>query len=450
MGCLKKDAPQELLEALRRIEERADGCFGSLALLRVHSNVAVWAVLGGGINMVEHEIEQRTGDYTADLTAALLNVSRLARLALRWANKHGKPPSPLAALRWTPSLATKVGEALNVAHSYGGFETCFPMWHKNRYLADLLSPTLVRFTAPGTARDRQVSAFQKGFRPTQGSFKRERPQKDDQTPRVRALFAEAVGTARKKGMMRFQYDHWALWLELLPEYRARVTSIVRRPDALSLGDYTLGDFNQFYAAFLAVCAAHEHICFLWKVNRGVYPFDSAVMVRLKQHWRDILSQLSGISADKCQRIIGDLSFDFSRSVDLHIHPFVPLDSVGFRLAVAFPFPLQSRPDENILRVCSMLRPDVFDITSVGKEPEILMDLKKRCPSRALQGPLAMPKPLPDIDLIVSDEGCSTVIVAELKWIRKTVRPIEKIDSGCRGTQRHKTTHSDSEFSHGKS
>jgi hypothetical protein len=33
-----------------------------------------------------------------------------------------------------------VDEALNVAHQY---KFCFSMWHKNRYLAELVSPTVI-------------------------------------------------------------------------------------------------------------------------------------------------------------------------------------------------------------------------------------------------------------------------------------------------------------------
>jgi len=40
--------------------------------------------------------------------------------------------------------------------------------HEDRYAAELITPTLVRFTAPGTSRDRQVSAYQKSFRPNTG------------------------------------------------------------------------------------------------------------------------------------------------------------------------------------------------------------------------------------------------------------------------------------------
>ena len=228
-------------------------------------------------------------------------------------------------------------------------------------------------------------------------------------------------------MVRFDYeDPWTLWLELLPEYQARVTAIARRADPLSLGDYTLSDFNQFYAAFLAICATHEFLCSAWAQNHGAYPLASAVMVRSRQGWAAILSELSGIPPSKCHSIIGDLTFDFARSLDLHVHPFVPLDSAKLSLAVAPQFPLHSRPDENILRVCSILRPDVFDMTSVEKEPEILVDLQKHCRHHALQGPVPMPRPIPDIDLIVTDEKSSTIVIAELKWIRKPLRPVEMI------------------------
>jgi hypothetical protein len=70
-----------------------------------------------------------------------------------------------------------------------------------------------------------------------------------------------------------------------------VTAIVRRADLLSLGDYTLSDFKQFYAAFLAVCAAHEFLCFTWEKNYGLYPLDSPVLVRSRTNWIAVLSRL---------------------------------------------------------------------------------------------------------------------------------------------------------------
>jgi hypothetical protein len=178
---------------------------------------------------------------------------------------------------------------------------------------------------------------------------------------------------------------------------------------------------------LAVCAAHEFLCFAWQKNYGLYPFNSAVLVWPYRRWGAILSNLSGLSFEKCRDMIGDLTFDFTRSIDLHIHPFVALDPLAMNLALAPQFPLHSRPDENILRVCSILRPDVFDLTSLEKEPEFRKTLHEICGRYSPQGPINLPKPNPDIDLLLSDDSSSTLVIAELKWIRKTTRPVEFIE-----------------------
>jgi len=427
MPLVKKDSPPELVEAIRQIEERADGCFGQLTLLRLPSNVAVWSVLVGGIRLVEQEIANR-GDDTPHLTATLLNVSRHIPIVMRWATEHGVPASKLASRRWTTRLAAGVDDALSVARDYSAFQTCLPMWHRHRYAAELISPTLVRFTVPGSARDRQISAHQKSFRPKEGNYKGQRPTKPGQTPQQQELFQQVFQVCRKTGLLRFEYDDpWDLWLELLPEYQGKVAAIIRRADLLSLGEYALSDFKQFYAALTAVCAAHEFLCFAWGKNYGAYPLDSAVLIRSSQSWVGVLARLSCIPTEKCVKIIEDLTFDFSRSLDLHIHPFVPLGPSMVTLALAPQFPLHSRPDENILRVCSMLRPAAFDATSLEKEQEMRATLRGTCSRYSSQGPVPLPKPNPDIDLIVTDESSSTIVIAELKWIRKTTRPIEFTD-----------------------
>ena len=43
---------------------------------------------------------------------------------------------------------------------------CFQGFHKDRYAVDVITPTSLHFTVPGSERDRQVSAYQKGHRPT--------------------------------------------------------------------------------------------------------------------------------------------------------------------------------------------------------------------------------------------------------------------------------------------
>ena len=100
----------------------------------------------------------------------------------------------------------------------------------------------------------------------------------------------------------------------------------------------------FYAALLAVCAAHEFLCFEWgQGSSKICPVGSAVMVRSHQAWAALLSDLSNVAIDKCKSIISDLSFDFDKSLDLHVNPFIPLGTGG-ALAVAPQFPLHSQCD----------------------------------------------------------------------------------------------------------
>jgi hypothetical protein len=156
------------------------------------------------------------------------------------------------------------------------------------------------------------------------------------------------------------------------------------------------------------------------------------MVRSKASWVSIISELCCVVPDKCTGVIDDLTFVLGRSLDLHVYPFVPLqDSSGPVLAVAPQFPLHSRPDENILRVVSTLRSGIFNQTSNEKEGEALADLATRLPNRKLLGPIMMPKPVPDIDLLIADEPSSTVVLAELKWMRKSLRSIEIPDKDAR-------------------
>ncbi len=345
---------------------------------------------------------------------------------MKWVFDHGRRASKLASRRWTSNLEADVDEAIFVALQYSHFLSCLPLWHKNFFVAELISPTLVRFTLPGNGRIRQVSAYQKGFRPNEGYYAGVLHEKLKQTSRVEALFGQFLQNCERTGSLRFEYDDpWDLWLALLPQYADRASAIIRRDESLSLGTFSLGEFTQFYSALMSVCAAHEFLCYQWGL-RHEYPLDSSLLIRSGHNWALTLSRLSGVSAEKCEAMVHDLTFDFATSVDLHVHPIVPLDGSTMNLAIAPQFPLHSRPDENILRVCSLLRPSDFDVTSLRKETELRADLERLGSPYLLQGPIALPHPTPDIDLLLTDEESSTIAISELKWIRKTVRPVERL------------------------
>jgi hypothetical protein len=209
----------------------------------------------------------------------------------------------------------------------------------------------------------------------------------------------------------------------MPEYQGRVNGICRRADSLELGDYTLGEFKTFYTALLAVCAAHEHLCYRWMQLGNGFPLESAVMIKRRRAWSRTLSNLAKISEQKCERMIDDLTLGVTRTANLHVHPFVSLDRSSNTLALAPQFPLHSRVDENILQTCSRLRPALYDAATLEKEDEMRITLKGASKFR-VDGPATLPKPFPDVDLVVEDLRSGTVVIAEMKWVRKPLRPIE--------------------------
>jgi hypothetical protein len=427
MSWLKSEAPANIVALVDKIERTADASVEAFSLRGSPSNIGLWALLADGIRRAE-DGHALYGPDSNHFNAGLINIGRVLPTGIKWIKKLAKSPSSLARRKWFPAVAQAAASTFDLAREYEGFQTCMPMWHADRYLVDVVSALIVRFTAPSSGRQRQVSAFLKGLRPLTGTWKSTPPVRPDQTPRTQENFQDIFDRATKDGRYGFKYpDPWRLWAELLPEYADRIRDITRRPDSLSLGTYTLGDFKTFYAALLTICAAHEHLCFAWGKAQGLYPAQSGVMVRSASQWSSVLSRLSGLSEATCSAIVADLTFGRVPSFTLHVNPFVELDRSTLNIALAPHFPLHSAPDENILRVCSQLRPKEFDKSSLEKQVEMLATIRERETRFSIAGPVSPPKPNPDIDMFAVDEASSTVVIAELKWIRKTMRPQEYKD-----------------------
>ena len=425
MAYLKKSAPDEVVKMLGRIEARADECWRSLLILEAPANLAVWALLTGAIQWLERERVAGPSSASTRPTVMLENLGRLLVIAIKWSIDHAQPSEARLRTDLTRELEPAIGQALAVAEAYSHFEICFQAFHKNLMAADLLAPDLVRFTAPGGARDRQVRAYLQGRRPRTGNYTPQQTGERPQTPRMRQAFDRVLADCLQTGTRSFAYgEPWELWHVLLPEYQSQVKGLARRADSLSLGDYRLDEFNSFHAALVTLCAAHDFLCFRWGQMCRVYPVESAVMVRSVSDWIDLVSRLSGVAREKCQAMMSDLTFSVTQSLDLHVHPFVEVGQEGEMLALAPQFLLQSRHDENILRVCSQRRGRIYDVTSTAKEPEMRASLLDAVSRYGAAGPISLPRPLPDIDLMITDEASATLVIAELKWIRKTLRPAE--------------------------
>lgn len=408
---LYRDSPSNLVQAVQTIEDRSDHCFDDLPLYAIAKGRASWGVL---VSLVLRTEEERKRHGCKNYDVKLINLSRRGALVLRWVQQKGKEArSELQRYSWTSSLAESVDAAISVAGSYDAFLSCFPMWHRDRLLAELRSESTVRFMVPGGAPARRVSAFHKGFRPSSKPTQDEGLVLTGEQERERA---DVVSQCFYAGDRAFAYpEPLALYQSLFSSYLDRLNAMFRRGDSVDLGPYAVGDLKRGYAALTTILSVHEDLCFRFGI-RYEYPVNSCVVMRTPDEWTRLVSRISGLGEKESAAIVDDLTLR-DRFWDLHVQPFVPVDEK--MLAIAPQFPLHSRADENILRVCGHRRRSHFDEASRLKEQEMLDDLLPRCPVHfSPSGPIFLPNGLPDIDFLLADEDSATVLVAELKWLRK--------------------------------
>jgi len=430
MPLLKKDAPQDLKDTLLSVEQRADECYKFLRLLKRPANEARWALLTA-MALVLETSQQRFGANTSKHDIAMVKLDRCT-CGFRFITEHGRIASRLVKnYTWHGSLVEDANHALHVTEQYGHFLNVFPMWHKHHEQVDLLPDGRVRFYMPrDSPRQRQVVAFQQGYRPKgvdivlpyRGSPKTE-------SQEAMRLLGELWHQARPGGTAgKFSYTPTSALIEALrPKYQERLDENFRRADNLLLNSYSLGEFKSFYIALLILCSIHEYLCYPFDRPGEPIPVSSLVMVKPRSAWAATISEISGLSKSLCDRAISDLTLDpiAIPGASMCIHPFVPLDE--FTLAVAPQFPLASAVDDNILRTFSYTFPALFSAQNTDKESVMRERITDAATQFSINQSIELPDKSTEIDLLMSDEPSSTVVFAELKWSRKPNRSLELIE-----------------------
>jgi hypothetical protein len=346
---------------------------------------------------------------------------------------HGKPASKLITkYSWSGMLIQDAQFALRVTKDYTDFLNIFPLWHKNWQRAELLADGRVRFIFErDSPQQRRVVAFQQIFRPSTGLQEASKSHRMNLSPNVQALFNELISRTRTRGLGRkFEYQPPPdLISAVRPHFQRRLDDNFRHPESFQLGGYSLGEFKDFYVEFLTLCGIHEYICYPWKEGGHPVPESSLVMVKPRNSWISQLTRLSGLPKETCDKMVADLTLDPrpGKATGMSIHPFVPLDSNNRELAVAPQFPLAARTDDNILRAYSYASPGAFSGENIQKENILRRKLRAANGLFNMDGPIDLPDGSTDIDLLIEDAPSSTLVFAELKWIRKPLKPPERLE-----------------------
>jgi hypothetical protein len=374
--------------------------------------------------------QQRYGADSGKHNVRMVSLDRNA-VGFKFIAEHGKPASRLAQKHaWSPLLEQDANHALSVTEQYTSFLGVFPMWHKNHEQVELLSDGCVRFYLPqDSPRQRQVIAFQQSCRPIGHEFLTPyRGQKKPESALAMRLLADLYYQARPGGTAKkFRYQPSdALIDSLRPKYQERLDENFRRPDSFQLSGYSLGEFKAFYIALLILSSIHEYICYPFDKPGQPVPISSLVMVKSRLQWVAALSQISGIANEVCEKMISDLTLDAvaNPGATMCINPFVPLDSSN--LAVAPQFPLASAVDDNIIRFFSYRYDAMFSAQNIDKEDSMRSRLKDAAPQFWVDHSIELLDKSGEIDVLLADEASSTVVLAELKWVRKPNRSVEQI------------------------
>ena len=422
-------ASQEFKDHIRELEQRIDAWVEDVRLTKFPWSRTAYAILTRIMDIIENDVIPTHGFGGPRHNEALMNLGIIGAHALSGLRTHCEITRE-ADLRWGIMTRENAAQALAVAGSYWPFTLLLPMWYRDRSTVEMKSSLHLRFVAIGNSRDRQVSAYQKGTR--REAFKR--PPSESVAPLSlteveETYFGDLLQSVRTIDKFRIDYALPAALLERITErYANNLRQAFRRSESISLGKYDLLQFTQVYAALMAVAGVHDLLCYRIGNITGVYPVMSAVVAWSTARWIETLCSLSHQPSETAKAIVDDLTLGTTRLLDLHVHPFVSLRDNSQVLLLSPGFPLHSRADENILRVCSQIRKAAYDAASLLKEDEFRNDLKDAGASRlGAVGPIRLPAPHPDIDLLLVDETNACIAICELKWIRKPFTALERFD-----------------------
>jgi hypothetical protein len=159
------------------------------------------------------------------------------------------------------------------------------------------------------------------------------------------------------------------------------------------------------------------------------------MVKTRRTWIEKLADISRLPGEKCEKIVTHLTMDLSpgkeigREIGMTVFPFIPLDGFGQELAVAPQFPLAARSDDNILRAFSIRSQAEFSRIN-QKEPLMRRRILEANSGFNIPEPVRLPNGKTNLDLIIEDAQSSTLVLAELKWIRKPLTARERVRSNA--------------------
>jgi hypothetical protein len=402
---------------IEAFESRIDNLHSDLALLRYPKNLALWAFVTNGLERLYQDQQQQPEH---DRTIQTVVSRRFGVFLRKIQNYPFTGHAPIKTLRLTPDIRQAALQANSYAQFWFAATGYFPEWHRQECGASLLDANSLRFNLTGTARERRLSGYQKGFRcavmriPSQSVYA--------PVPEwIQAHYSRALnpGTTRDERLVyripQDVYEYYRDW------YGMKMREAVEHPIDTDLGAYDMGDAINFWSALASFSAVHDFLCYV-AGRRARLPVNSILAIRKREVWLEELARLSGLGVEKCGAILQQIVCQPRSVIDLHVTPFLALDEKGVWLALAAPLAISGRFDQNLLRICSAENPTQFNRVTPRKEQRLRDELSLETAPLNIHtlGPFSLPSPLPDVDLVLEDRVDDSLVIAELKWIRPPI------------------------------
>jgi hypothetical protein len=221
--------------------------------------------------------------------------------------------------------------------------------------------------------------------------------------------------------LEITYTYSQRLLREMRQWTGRLSCALRieMSDDIAAGGVSFGELRRFWGALVALSNVHQiahYIAAAGDIRK--YPVGSAVLVRARGEWIDLLSGLSEVPSQKCEAILNWFTFQLSVARKTPaLQPFVEIEPD--LLCVCSPLLIGSDVERNFLKLINLLpelRPFSQQVKE-AKEPLALQQIAQLFPSPTFRCEPQVEIPgITDADLIVYERGTGFVLIIQHKWL----------------------------------
>lgn len=191
------------------------------------------------------------------------------------------------------------------------------------------------------------------------------------------------------------------------------------PEFWNLGTYTLQEYKRFNVSLdeLLIKWIKNHLERNPKITIEEYPFKKLIKVFHKKWWVNQISQLSGLSEETVDSIIGDLTYSNTKNNDPAYQFFIPLSKEKLALSICFTS-MYVRPERNLIALLPKLEDKAFNKLSNDCEAQQIKMIRQLLNNKNIiigEKKTKAQEKRPGMDILFLNIETLDLLFVELKW-----------------------------------